>query len=373
MKLYNTATSELEEFQASPIVNIYTCGVTPYDSTHIGHAAVFITFDVLQRRLRSLGHETRLVRNVTDIDDDILRKSNELGVYYRDLVDSEVKKFNKDMRSLNILESWSEPLATSAMKEIIEFSEQALESNHAYEVEGTVFFSVKSWPKFGELSGYDRETMLKFAAERGGFPDDDRKKDPLDFVLWQAAVEGEPSWDSPWGKGRPGWHIECSALASKEFGEQIDIHGGGSDLIFPHHECELAQSEAINQKPFVKLWMHQAMVRMDGEKMSKSLGNMSFVSELVKTYDPRTIRLAITKNHYRTEWEWADDQLAEADEQLQRWISNKNNRVDPNLFSSVGEALDNDLDTPVAASLIVEASNSGFDVTRAADLIGIIL
>lgn len=371
MKLHDSGSGELRDFNPDGVVTIYTCGITPYDSTHIGHAAVFLTFDVLQRRLRSLGHETRLVRNVTDIDDDILRKASEIGVDYRELVNSETHKLNEDLKALNVLESWSEPLATSAIAEIVAFSEKAIETGYGYEVEGTVFFDTSKWDSFGSLSGYSTEEMIALAAERGGFPDDDRKRNPLDFVLWQAAKPGEPTWDSPWGPGRPGWHIECSVLAQRELGEKIDIHGGGADLLFPHHECELAQTKAVTGGDFVDIWMHQAMVRMDGEKMSKSLGNMDFVGELRESTDPRAIRLAASRFHYRTEWDWDRSVLEESVADIKLWEEATNPDKESELLETVGKHLDNDLDMPAAVAAINNQAATGHSVSSAASLIGI--
>ena len=240
MRLYDTARQEVVPFEPGKIVRIYTCGITPYDATHIGHAATYMTYDILQRRLRDLGHETRCVRNITDVDDDILRKARELGVHYLDLAAKETARFDEDMKALGMLPSWSEPRATSAIAEIRKFIGQVLTSGHAYEVDGSVYFEVKSFAKFGSLSGLDRETMLELAAERGGNPEDPKKRDPLDFVLWQPSADDEPSWESRWGYGRPGWHIECSVLAMRDLGTAtIDLHGGGADLIFPHHELSL--------------------------------------------------------------------------------------------------------------------------------------
>lgn len=303
MRLWCTSRQAVVPFEPGPLVLMYTCGITPYDATHFGHAATYLTYDVLQRRLRDLGHETRCVRNITDVDDDLLRKARELGVHYLDLAAGEIARFDDDIAALELLPSFSEPRATSAIADIRGFIGMVLDRGHAYQAGGAVYFDVSSWDRFGEVSHYSREEMLAFAAERGGNVDDPNKRDPLDFVLWQPSAADEPSWDSLWGPGRPGWHIECSALALRELGTTIDLHGGGSDLIFPHHECESAQSEAATGEPFVRHWMHQAMVRMDGEKMSKSLGNLVFVSELRKEWDPRAIRLAAVANHYRTPWE----------------------------------------------------------------------
>src|SRR5579875_1218104 len=243
MQLYCTAQQAVVPFEPGPVVTMYTCGITPYDSAHLGHAATYLTYDVLQRRLRDRGHETRCVRNVTDVD--------------------------ADMKALGLLPAWSEPRATSAIPDILGFIGMVLETGHAYQAGGAVYFDVSSFPRFGQVSHLDRATMLALAAQRGGRPDDPNKRDPLDFVLWQPSAPDEPAWESLWGPGRPGWHIECSALAMRELGETIDLHGGGSDLIFPHHECEAAQSEAATGAPFVRHWMHVGMVRLGGIKMSK--------------------------------------------------------------------------------------------------------
>ena len=219
----------------------------------------------------------------------------------------------------DVLPVWSEPRATSAIPDIRGFIGMVLDRGHAYEAGGGVYFDVSSFERFGQVSHLGRDEMLRLAAERGGNVDDPHKRDPLDFVLWQPSAPDEPSWESLWGPGRPGWHIECSALALRELGTTIDLHGGGCDLIFPHHECEAAQSEAATGEPFVRHWMHQAMVRMDGEKMSKSLGNLVFVSELRKAWDSRAIRLAVLAHHYRHEWDWDDDVMPDATHRLKRW------------------------------------------------------
>ena len=368
MRLYDTARRELVPFTPGPIVTMYTCGITPYDATHLGHAATYLGYDVLQRRLRDRGHETRCVRNVTDVDDDILRKARELGVHYLDLAAVETARFDDDMRALDVLPSWSEPRATSAIADIRGFIGMVLDRGYAYTAGGAVYFDVSKCERFGSLSHLSRDEMLALAAERGGNPDDPHKDDPLDFVLWQPSAEGEPAWESLWGPGRPGWHIECSALALRELGTTIDLHGGGSDLIFPHHECEAVQSEAATGEPFVRHWMHQAMVRMDGEKMSKSLGNLVFVSELRKDWDTRAIRLAVLQHHYRTSWEWREDLMAEAAQRLQVWQSA--GRGDAAL-DEVRTALDADLDTPAAVAAIDAAASAGRGDSASAALLGI--
>jgi L-cysteine:1D-myo-inositol 2-amino-2-deoxy-alpha-D-glucopyranoside ligase len=368
MRLYDTARGAVVPFEPGPVVQMYTCGITPYDSAHLGHAATYVTYDVLQRRLRALGHETRCVRNITDVDDDMLRKARELGVHYLDLAAEEVARFDEDMAALGLIPSWSEPRATSAIPDILGFIGMLLDTGHAYQAGGGVYFDSTSYPAFGAVSHYDRPTMLELAAERGGNPGDPAKRDPLDFVLWQPSAPDEPAWDTLWGPGRPGWHIECSALAMRELGETIDLHGGGSDLIFPHHECEAAQSTAATGEPFVRHWMHVGMVRLEGEKMSKSLGNLVFVHDLRKEVEPAAIRLAIIANHYRTSWDWHDGLLAEAVERLRRWRAA--GPGDGGL-SDAGSALDDDLDTPGALVAIDAAAAAGHGVDRAAALLGL--
>jgi L-cysteine:1D-myo-inositol 2-amino-2-deoxy-alpha-D-glucopyranoside ligase len=347
---------------------MYTCGITPYDATHLGHAAVYVTYDVLQRRLRDRGHDTKCVRNITDVDDSILAKARTLGVHYLDLAAAETARFDNDMAALNLLVPWSEPRATSAIPDIRGFIGMVLDRGHAYQAGGAVYFDVNSYPGFGSVSHYSRGEMLLYAAERGGNVEDSNKRDPLDFVLWQPSLDDEPSWESLWGPGRPGWHIECSALALRELGTTIDLHGGGADLIFPHHECERAQSEAATGEPFVRHWMHQAMVRMDGAKMSKSLGNLVFVSDLLKLWDGATVRTMIVENHYRTPWEWDDTRLPRAVERLERWRSA--GEGDGGL-DAARSALDDDLDTPTAVAAIDEAAATGRGVSKAAALLGV--
>jgi L-cysteine:1D-myo-inositol 2-amino-2-deoxy-alpha-D-glucopyranoside ligase len=374
MRLYDTARGAVVPFEAGPVVTMYTCGITPYDATHLGHAATYLTYDVLQRRLRDLGHETRCVRNITDVDDDLLRKARELGVHYLDLAAAEIARFDDDMAALGMLEAYREPRATSAIPDIRRFIGAVLDSGHAYEAGGSVYFDVSSYPAFGQVSHYDRATMLTLAAERGGNPDDPNKRDALDFVLWQPSAPDEPSWESRWGPGRPGWHVECSTLALRELGDTIDLHGGGADLIFPHHECEAAQSESATGKPFVRHWMHQAMVRLDGEKMSKSLGNLVFVSELRKVVDPTVIRTALLDHHYRGEREWSDADVSRAEARLAAWRSAPSGAGDgAPVLAAVRAALDDDLDTPGALAAIDVAAAEGGPLDAACALLGITL
>jgi L-cysteine:1D-myo-inositol 2-amino-2-deoxy-alpha-D-glucopyranoside ligase len=369
VRLYDTARQAIVPFEPSPVVKMYTCGITPYDAAHLGHAATYLAYDVLQRRLRDLGYGTQCVRNVTDVDDDILRKARELGVHYLDLAAEEVNRFDADMASLGLLPAFSEPRATSAIPDILGFIGMVLESGHAYQSGGGVYFDVSSFARFGQVSHFDEATMLELARERGGNPDDPDKRNPLDFVLWQPSAPDEPAWDSLWGAGRPGWHIECSALALRELGETIDLHGGGSDLIFPHHECEAAQSEAATGSRFVRHWMHGGMVRLGGIKMSKSLGNLVFVHDLLKEWEGPAVRLAVIAHRYRSDWDWTDDLMGQAAQRLSRWRATGPGDA---ALDSVRQALDNDLDTPAAVALIDAAAAEGAGVSRAAALLGVV-
>ncbi len=359
---------------------MYVCGITPYDSTHLGHAHTYLAYDLLIRRLEDLGHTVRLVRNITDVDDSILPKARELGVDFLELAASETARFHDDMDALNTRPPAAEPRATDWTDEMVTLIEQLVAGGHAYSRDGTTWFDVSTWPEFGRLGGLDEQEMRALAAERGGTPDDPRQHNPLDFVLWQPSKADEPVWNSPFGPGRPGWHIECSAMSLGLLGSGIDIHGGGSDLVFPHHECELAQSEAATGEPFVKHWMHCGMVAYEGEKMSKSRGNLVFVSELAKRADPAAIRLALMGRHYRADWEWNDDDLNDGAELLDTLceavahgstpgdragagvgegvrtaLRDRDGDVDPAPFAQrLRDALDDDLDAPRARAVLAE-------------------
>lgn len=370
MRLYDTARRAVVPFEPGEQVLMYTCGITPYDATHLGHAATFISYDVLQRRLIDMGHTVRCVRNVTDVDDPLFAKARELGVHYLDLAAGEEARFERDMEALNALPVYSSPRASSAIPDIRGFIGMVLERGYAYESGGNVYFDVSRFPSFGSLSHYSEAEMLAYAKQRGGNVEDPHKRNPLDFVLWHTSLPDEPSWDTMWGPGRPGWHIECSALALRELGTTIDLHGGGSDLIFPHHECERAQSEAATGEPFVKHWMHVAMVHMNGAKMSKSLGNLIFVDKLRTEYDPRAIRLAIIEHHYRNEWEWSDELMPRNAARLHNWLAAPLG-ADEGLMADVRVALDDDLDTPGALAVIDAAAARGAAVGDAAALLGV--
>jgi len=373
MRLFDTARRAVVAFEPDPHVLMYTCGITPYDATHVGHAATFIAFDVLQRRLLDLGHTVTLVRNVTDVDDPLFAKARALGVHYLDLAATEEARFERDMEALNALPVSSSPRASSAIPDIRGFIGMVLDRGFAYQSGGAVYFDVGAFDGFGAISGLDEAAMLELARKRGGNVDDPGKRNPLDFVLWQPSAEDEPSWDTLWGPGRPGWHIECSALALRELGTTIDLHGGGADLIFPHHECERAQSEAATGEPFARHWMHTALIAKDGEKMSKSLGNLVFVDDLRTTWDARAIRLAIIEHHYRREWQWEDDLMPRADARLRRWAEAAVDAAldDGGVLDDVRSALDDDLDTPTAVALIDDAARRGKPIVAAAELVGV--
>jgi L-cysteine:1D-myo-inositol 2-amino-2-deoxy-alpha-D-glucopyranoside ligase len=372
MRLYDTARQEIVPFTPSEQVLMYTCGITPYDATHLGHAATFLVYDILQRRLIDLGHTVRCVRNVTDVDDPLFAKARELGVHYLDLAAGEEARFNRDMEALNALPVFSSPRASSAISDIRGFIGMVLDRGFAYVVDGSVYFDVTKSPSFGEISHYSNEQMIDFARQRGGNVDDPNKRNPLDFVLWHPSADDEPAWDAIWGAGRPGWHIECSALALRELGTTIDLHGGGSDLIFPHHECERAQSEAATGAQFVKHWMHVAMVFKDGHKMSKSLGNLVFVDKLRSVWDPRVIRLAVIEHHYRHEWEWDDTLMPRTLARLSAWRASMTG-PDSTVIDEVRNHLDNDLDTPAALASIDAAAAREENVSESAALLGVVL
>lgn len=394
MKLFNTLSSQLEVFDPQDkTVRLYVCGITPYDTTHLGHAATYCAFDVLVRYLEYRGATVNYCENVTDIDDDTIREARKRGTNWRDLGNYWTAHFIRDMIALNVRPPDHYPRATDVIPEIIEFDKALIDKGFAYESGGSVYFSVNTYQKFGQLSHIPRSEMLAVANERGNFADDPKKRDPLDFVLWQAHTEGEPAWDSPWGPGRPGWHIECSAMNYKTFGPTIDIHGGGADLVFPHHECEIAQTvNYTGADYFARIWMHAAMVGYQGEKMSKSLGNLVMVADLLKAHSPDTIRLYLAKHHYREPWEFTQ---ADFDEgivqcgQMQQAVKVPGGDGLPMDYEDARarfeSALDNDLDSPAAvqvlcelAGFIIEHSDAHRDVKaaqtwfrRAASIIGL--
>jgi L-cysteine:1D-myo-inositol 2-amino-2-deoxy-alpha-D-glucopyranoside ligase len=289
---------------------LYVCGITPYDTTHLGHAFTYLVFDVLGRNLRRQGLRVTYVQNVTDVDDDLLRRARRDQRNWQELAEENVRIFRADLEALNVTPPNVYPYASRHIEGMIEMIARLFEQGQAYRAGGNVYFRVSCFPRYGELSGFSREMMIKVSAERGADPNDPNKEDPLDFILWQAAAPDEPSWPTPWGPGRPGWHIECSAMSYQYLGPRIEIHGGGSDLVFPHHESEIAQSESYSgEHPYCGFWMHTAMLRYQGEKMSKSLGNMLFVRDLRRDYSADAIRLALLNHHYREDFDFEEREL----------------------------------------------------------------
>lgn len=381
MNLFNSLSNEIEEFQPEgEEVGVYVCGITPYDTTHLGHAFTYSVADVLIRYLRRLGYPVRYVQNVTDIDDDILRRAESEGTDWRELGDLWTARFIEDMIALNIRPPDHFPRATEAIPSMMRHIADLIGAGVAYVSGGGVYFEVDAWDEFGKLSKLDREEMLPIANERGNHPDDPNKRDPLDFVLWQPEAPNEPSWPSPWGPGRPGWHIECSTMATELLGGTVDIHIGGSDLLFPHHECEIAQVEPLTEGgPFGKVWMHTAMVEHQGEKMSKSLGNLIMARDLLDRYDPDVLRLYLASHHYRKPWEFSRADIVECREDLDALVramkveSGEGAAMESEPFDHDFErAMSSDLDTPTAigillrmAVVIVERATRGGDVEKA--------
>lgn len=384
MKLYNTLSKSIETLKpAGDAATIYVCGITPYDTTHLGHAFTYTSADILIRFLESQGQAVKYVQNVTDIDDDILRKAKEVNEDWQTLGNRWTAHFIQDLQTLNVRPPEHFPRATDVIEDIIAIVQQLLKAGVAYQSNGSVYFAVNDWSDYGQLSKIPHQEMLPIANQRGNNPNDPRKRDPLDFVLWQARAPGEPAWDSPWGQGRPGWHIECSTMATKLLGNTIDVHSGGSDLIFPHHESEIAQIEPITgQKPFVRFWMHTAMVRHQGEKMSKSLGNLVMVRDLLKSWSPDTLRLYMAMHHYRLAWSHNEAELAQAAQiagTLNQAVAAAPGQSTPPLDpgpaqAAFTDALNHDLDTPGAISTmnrfakeIVAAAQAGRQVQAAQD------
>ncbi|MGH2382403.1 MAG: cysteine--tRNA ligase [Candidatus Limnocylindria bacterium] len=314
LRLYDARRNGLHPFEAIPnrdSIGLYVCGVTPYDTGHLGHAFTYVSFDVLHRYLEYLGYDVVYVQNLTDVDDDMLRKARESGEDYLALGNRWVTTFLTEMAALNWLPPDHFPRATQHIPQMLFLIEKLMATGLAYGAEGNVFFDVSADPSYGQLSRLSRAEMLPIANERGNIPDMPGKSDPLDFVLWQRSLPDEPAWESPWGPGRPGWHIECSAMSMAYLGTQFDIHGGGGDLLYPHHEAELAQSEgATGDRPFVGWWTHAGMLHFDDEKMSKSLGNLVLVRDLLRSYPGDAIRHYLVSRHYRSEIHFSEADLA---------------------------------------------------------------
>lgn len=360
VQIYNTLTRQKEQFK--PLVDgkidMYVCGITIYDYCHIGHARTFVGFDVIVRYLRHIGYDLKYVRNITDVDDKIIKRANENGESINDLTTRMTKAMHEDFDSLNMLRPDVEPTVTNHMDEIIAMVERLIAKGHAYvAADGDVLFDVSTFEQYGALSQQDL-TMLQ-AGSRVEVSQD--KQDPLDFVLWKKAKPEEPSWSSPWGEGRPGWHIECSAMSSKHLGEHFDIHGGGSDLQFPHHENEIAQSCCANNGKYVNTWIHTGMVQVNKEKMSKSLNNFFTVRDVLKEYDAESVRYFLISGHYRSQLNYSQENLEQARSSLER-IYTALRGVTPiecdlasnEYVAKFRKAMDDDFNTPEALPVLFE-------------------
>jgi len=371
VRIYNTMTRSKEEFNplVAGRVGMYVCGVTPYDYSHIGHARSAVVFDVIRRYLEYCGFQVKTVRNYTDVDDKIIQRANREGVSAVEIADRYIEAEGRDMAALGLLPPDVAPKATEHITEMVALIGRLVAKGVAYVVDGDVYFEIRRFPPYGRLSGKKLDELLAGARVEV----DERKRDPRDFALWKAAKPGEPSWGSPWGPGRPGWHIECSVMSMLYLGETFDIHGGGTDLIFPHHECEIAQAEADTGKPFARYWLHNGMLSLGAEKMSKSLGNTLTIRELIKRHDPDALRLWMLGTHYRHQLEWAEERVGESAkalgrlralvEEAERIASKGTPKPGPDggLFDEVAAhrerleaAMDDDFNTPQALGVLFD-------------------
>ena len=383
-KLFNTSTGRLEH----PAIqdgraSLYVCGITPYDATHIGHAFTYLAFDIMQRAWRDAGIEAVYAQNITDVDDPLLERAQETGVDWRGLADDQIGLFRSDMHRLGMIPPGHFVAVTEAIEEIAYGVKQLVERGFAYSVPtedaagDDIYFDVRAaetgsqW-RLGDVAPYDRALMETLSAERGGDPERVGKRDTIDPLLWRAAREGEPSWESPVGEGRPGWHVECTVIAQQALGELFTVQGGGSDLVFPHHEFTAAHATAITGKPLAHAYCHAALVSYEGHKMSKSRGNLVFVSKLLdgthagRVVNPAAVRLALLAHHYRTEWEWFDTDLERAERRLAAWREGlARESADPvpaaSVLQQMRAALANDLDTPVMLAVVDAALDHGVD------------
>jgi L-cysteine:1D-myo-inositol 2-amino-2-deoxy-alpha-D-glucopyranoside ligase len=376
--LYDTARQDVHpSVPGAGGARMYVCGITPYDATHLGHAATMITFDVINRVWRDNGHAVNYVQNVTDVDEPLFERAERDGVDWKALGRRETALFREDMEALRILPPVAYVGAVESMTDVADLVERLVEVGAGYRLDdgtGDVYFPVDDAEGFGGESHYDRATMLRYFGERGGDPDRAGKRDPLDALLWRGKRDGEPSWPSALGDGRPGWHIECAAIALKYLGEQIDVQGGGNDLIFPHHEMSAAHAEAATKvAPFARHYVHAGMIALDGEKMSKSLGNLVFVSRLrADGVDPAAVRLGLLDGHYRDDRAWTDDVLRRAQQRLETWRAATARRSGADgaaLLAKVRGCLSNDVDTAAALAAVDEWSTSNGDDADAPSLV----
>ena len=357
VRVHDTSTGTLLPTEPSGTARMYVCGITPYDATHIGHASTYIGFDLLNRAWRDAGHAVHYVQNVTDVDDPLLERAAATGVDWEELAERETELFREDMTALRVLAPDEYIGAVESIALDVELIQRLQERGHVYDVDGDLYFDVHSDPRFGAVSRLDEEQMLAIFPERGGDPDRPGKKHPLDCLLWQAERPGEPAWDSALGRGRPGWHIECSSIALRYLGGEFDVQGGGSDLAFPHHEMSAAHAQAaFDGLTFARAYVHAGMVAYDGEKMSKSKGNLVLVSRLRRSgTDPMAIRTAILGHHYRSNWEWTDADLSTAEARLASWrsaVDGASYDTARRLADEVRAALADDLDAPRALAAV---------------------
>ncbi|WP_067569669.1 cysteine--tRNA ligase [Candidatus Mikella endobia] len=358
LKIFNTLTRQKEKFKpiTSGKVGIYVCGITVYDLCHIGHGRTFVTFDVVTRYLRYRGFNVNYIRNITDIEDKIIKRANENGENFQQLTERMILEMHRDLDRLNILRPDNEPRATHYIDAIIEMISQLIEKKHAYIASnGDIMFIVNSYKNYSLLSQQNIEQLQVFSGRKVN----KAKQNPMDFVLWKMSKSGEPSWSSPWGYGRPGWHIECSAMNRKQLGHHFDIHGGGSDLIFPHHENEIAQSNCIHNGPYVNIWMHSGMVMVNGNKMSKSMGNFFTVRDILQSYDAETIRYFLMSGHYRSQLNYSKENIKQARAAIERlYIALRGTDITPatprnkNFIDQFNAAMDDDFNTPEAYAVL---------------------
>ncbi|GAA3030214.1 cysteine--1-D-myo-inosityl 2-amino-2-deoxy-alpha-D-glucopyranoside ligase [Streptosporangium longisporum] len=356
LRLFDTAAREVVTTRPGATARMYVCGITPYDATHIGHANTYLAFDLVNRAWLDAGHQVHFTQNATDVDDPLLERAERTGVDWRELAEREIELFRTDMEALRVLPPRDYVAVTEVIGQVADLVEVLRDKGATYELDGDVYFDVSAAPKFGAVSGYSEERMLALFGERGGDPGRQGKKHPLDWLLWRAERPGEPSWPSVFGPGRPGWHIECTAIALANLSGGFDVAGGGSDLIFPHHECGAHEGHvASGEWPFAKAYVHAGMVALDGEKMSKSKGNLVFVSRLRRESDPMAIRLALLAHHYRSDWEWTAGLLTSAEARLERWRSAAALAAGPDagaVLERVRDRMADDLDAPGALAAV---------------------
>ena len=376
LSLTNSSTGGMEPLQSKPLYRMYVCGITPYDATHLGHAATYLTFDLINRYLRATGAEVLYVQNITDIDDPLLERANRDGIDWKDLAHNQIDLFRGDMVNLRVIPPAHYIGAVDAIPLVATAIEELKSKESIYQVDQDLYFKVYSDPHFGQRSHLSKEKMLQIFSERGGDPTREGKLDPLDCLVWMSQRPNEPGWPSPFGVGRPGWHIECTAIAieylkpASSDDSLIDIQGGGSDLIFPHHEMCASQAQVLSGKPLASTYVHAGMIGLDGEKMSKSKGNLVFVSKLVADgRDPMAIRWALMKKHYRTDRMWTEELLIAAENEigaLRKALEQKEVAPSQDLIQNIVEALAEDLNTP----LVIEMVNAWVDQTNAGGTAG---